>query len=83
MYHVDFNPPREPGKDDETGEPLVQRDDDKEDTVRERLAVYHRQTHPLVDFYRNKAERSKLEFIEIDGEGEVGEIQSRILRALE
>ncbi len=83
VYHVEFNPPREPGKDDETGEPLVQRDDDKEETVRERLEVYHRQTHPLVDFYRRKAERSKLEFIEIDGEGEVSEIQSRILRALQ
>jgi len=50
-YHVKFNPPKVPGKDDVTGEPLIQRDDDKEDTVRHRLAVYHAQTEPLVAYY--------------------------------
>ena len=51
-YHVRFNPPRRPGLDDETGEPLVQRDDDREDTVKKRLAVYHAQTEPLVAYYK-------------------------------
>ena len=50
-YHVTFNPPKQAGVDDETGEPLIQRDDDKEETVRKRLEVYHAQTRPLVDFY--------------------------------
>ena len=53
-YHVEFNPPREPGKDDVTGEPLIQRDDDKDDAIRNRLAVYDKQTAPLVSFYREK-----------------------------
>jgi adenylate kinase len=52
-YHVRFNPPRRPGLDDETGEPLVQRDDDREDTVKKRLAVYHAQTEPLVAYYKS------------------------------
>jgi adenylate kinase len=82
VYHVEFNPPREPGKDDVTGEPLVQRDDDQEQTVRERLDVYHKQTHPLVDFYQARAEASKLKFVEVDGLGEVAEIQQRIVREL-
>src|SRR3954471_10574375 len=51
-YHVKFNPPKVAGKDDVTGEPLVQRDDDKEATVRNRLDVYHRQTEPLIEYYR-------------------------------
>ncbi len=50
-YHVVFNPPKVEGKDDVTGEPLVQRDDDKEETVRKRLEIYHAQTKPLVEFY--------------------------------
>jgi adenylate kinase len=50
-YHVEFNPPRQEGKDDVTGEPLVQRDDDKEETVRKRLQVYHEQTSPLIEYY--------------------------------
>lgn len=82
VYHVDFNPPREPGKDDETGEELIQRDDDKEATVRERLAVYHRQTHPLVDYYRRRAQSSDLQFTEVDGRGAVKEVHERILSAL-
>ncbi|MFP4115531.1 MAG: adenylate kinase [Spirochaetota bacterium] len=53
-YHVDFNPPKEPGKDDVTGEPLIQRDDDKEDAIRNRLKVYKDQTAPLVEFYEKK-----------------------------
>jgi adenylate kinase len=53
-YHVEFNPPREPGKDDVTGEPLIQRDDDKEEAIRNRLKVYKDQTAPLVDYYEKK-----------------------------
>lgn len=53
-YHVDFNPPKEPGKDDVTGEPLIQRDDDKEEAIRNRLKVYDEQTAPLVEYYDKK-----------------------------
>lgn len=82
VYHVDFNPPREQGKDDETGEELIQRDDDKEATVRERLAVYHRQTHPLVEFYQRKAAESPLTFVVIDGNRDVDEVRKEILDTL-
>jgi len=54
-YHIRFNPPREAGKDDVTGEDLIQRDDDQEETVRKRLQVYHSQTRPLLDYYRDWA----------------------------
>jgi adenylate kinase len=57
-YHVDYHPPKESGKDDLTGEPLVQRDDDKESTVRKRLSVYHDQTKPLIDYYQHNASGS-------------------------
>jgi adenylate kinase len=83
VYHVEFNPPRAQGKDDVTGEPLIQRDDDKEATVRERLAVYHRQTHPLVEFYRGRSKRSGVRFVQIDGLGEVSVIEDRILESLQ
>jgi len=83
VYHVTFNPPRVAGKDDVTGEPLMQRDDDQEATVRDRLAVYHRQTHPLVEFYRARATRSSVRFFEVDGVGDVVQIEERILRALQ
>lgn len=82
VYHVDFNPPRETGKDDETGEALIQRDDDQEQTVRERLDVYQRQTHPLVAFYQGKANDDGLRFMEVDGRGEVRAVHERILSAL-
>lgn len=55
-YHVEFNPPKTPERDDETGDALVQREDDREETVRKRLAIYHKQTRPLVDYYRTWAE---------------------------
>ncbi|MFN2331720.1 MAG: adenylate kinase, partial [Halomonas sp.] len=57
VYHVEYNPPKEAGKDDVTGETLIQRDDDRESTVRNRLAVYHEQTAPLVDYYQAWAEQ--------------------------
>jgi len=82
VYHVEFNPPKEADKDDETGEALIQRDDDQENTVRERLDVYNKQTHPLVEFYRNKANNSYLRFVEVDGRGEMKDVHQRIVSAL-
>jgi adenylate kinase len=79
VYHVDYNPPRQSGLDNETGEPLVQRDDDREETVRNRLGVYHDQTRPLVDFYRNA---DAVKYHKLDGVGAVDEITQAILRVL-
>lgn len=79
VYHVDYNPPQRSGMDDETGEPLLQRDDDKEETVRKRLGVYHEQTRPLVDFYRNADAAS---YRCVDGVGGVDEIAQSILSVL-
>jgi len=83
VYHVEFNPPAKEGVDDDTGEPLVQRDDDKEDTVRKRLAVYHDQTKPLVSFYKDMAEESgTVKFISIDGTRGINEIMTEIQSSL-
>lgn len=83
-YHVIFNPPAQEGLDDDTNEPLVQRDDDKEETVRERLRVYHEQTEPLVAYYQSKAaENSSVTFARVDGIGTVDEIKDRIFNALD
>jgi adenylate kinase len=84
-YHVLFNPPREEGKDDQTGEPLVQRDDDKEETVRQRLKVYHDQTEPLIGYYSRWAEaggKGAPRYIRIAGIGRVEEIRDAIFAAL-
>lgn len=84
-YHVSFNPPKVAGLDDETGEPLIQRDDDREQTVKKRLEVYHAQTKPLVDYYSRWAaagERGAPEYRGISGLGSVEEIRSRIILAL-
>ena len=84
-YHVLFNPPREEGRDDETGEPLVQRDDDKEETVRQRLKVYHDQTEPLIGYYSAWAEaggEGAPRYIRIPGVGKVEEIREAIFAAL-
>ena len=82
-YHVVFNPPKVLGHDDLTGEPLIQRDDDKEETVRKRLAVYHEQTKPLVEFYSRLAARDrKPSCIRIDGIGEVDAINQAIISAV-
>ncbi|MGR8950032.1 MAG: adenylate kinase [Gammaproteobacteria bacterium] len=82
-YHIKFNPPQKEGFDDETNEPLVQRDDDKEATVRERLRVYHEQTEPLVDYYKKAAMTNEgLEFARIDGLGSVEEIKKRIFEVI-
>jgi adenylate kinase len=82
VYHIEFNPPKKAGSDDETGEPLVQRDDDHEDTVRDRLAVYHDQTHPLVEHYQQQANDSLLQYFRVDGRGNMDEIQKKILSEL-
>ncbi|WP_144733889.1 adenylate kinase [Extensimonas perlucida] len=84
-YHVKFNPPKVPGKDDVTGEDLVQRDDDKEETVRKRLQVYSEQTRPLVDYYRRWSEQDAAnapQYRVINGLGSVEEITARVLQAL-
>ncbi len=83
-YHVTFNPPKAEGKDDVTGEDLVQRDDDKEETVRNRLAVYHEQTKPLIDWYTRLArENDGMLYVRVDGIGGVQEIRDKIFDALE
>ncbi len=84
-YHIVFNPPKVEGKDDVTGEPLVQRDDDKEETVRKRLDVYHSQTEPLIDYYRTweKSGEAAPKYIRIEGVGKVDEICDQIFSALD
>ncbi len=82
-YHVAFNPPKVDGQDDITGEPLIQRDDDKEETVRKRLRVYHEQTKPLVSYYRQKAEQGAVRFSSIDGVGSVETIRDKIFSLLQ
>jgi len=84
-YHVKFNPPRIAGKDDMTGEPLIQRDDDREETVRKRLEVYRAQTRPLVDYYGRWAasgEQAAPRYRKISGLGAVEEIKRRVFAAL-
>ena len=84
-YHVKFNPPKVEGKDDVTGEALVQRDDDQEDTVRKRLEVYNQQTRPLVDYYSGWAARDPAaapRYRAIQGTGTVDQITERALAAL-
>ncbi len=84
-YHIKHNPPKVEGKDDITGEPLVQRDDDKEVTVRKRLEVYREQTRPLIDYYREwaAAEPGKApQYKRIEGVGSVEDIKARLFAAL-
>jgi adenylate kinase len=84
-YHVVFNPPRVEGKDDVTGEDLIQRDDDQEETVRKRLAVYHDQTEPLIDYYTKWAESGDSaapRYVKVAGVGKVEEIRDRIFTGL-
>ena len=85
-YHVRFNPPKVEGKDDATGEPLIQRDDDKEETVRKRLEVYQQQTRPLVEYYSawaTSGDPQAPRYRRIDGSGSVDEITARAFAALE
>lgn len=86
-YHVDFNPPKVEDRDDLTGAPLLQRADDREETVRNRLQVYHRQTAPLIEFYSALVARnnqtSNPRHIRIQGSGEIREIQQAILQNID
>jgi adenylate kinase len=85
-YHVLFNPPKVEGVDDLTGEPLIQRDDDQEETVRKRLAVYHDQTEPLIEYYTKWAESGEgaaPRYVKVAGVGKVEEIRDRIFAGLE
>ncbi len=85
VYHVEYHPPKVEGKDDETGEALIQRDDDKEETVRKRLDVYQAQTRPLVDYYGNWANSGDVaapKYRKISGVGSLEEIRARILDVL-
>lgn len=84
-YHVQYQPPKQEGLDDETGEPLIQRDDDKEETVKKRLAVYHEQTQPVIDFYARWAESEAADaprFVSVDGSQSVDDVAHRIQQAL-
>jgi len=83
VYHTVYNPPKVEGKDDLTGDDLVQRKDDTEETVRHRLSVYHSQTKPLVDFYQKlSAAQGKPKYSHIAGVGSVESITSKVLEAL-
>jgi len=82
-YHVVFNPPKVEGKDDETGEDLIQRDDDSEETVRARLTVYHDQTEPLITFYTGEADAGNCNYVKINGIGGVDEIRDAIFAGLD
>lgn len=84
-YHVLYNPPKVEGKDDVTGEDLIQRDDDKEETVRKRLEVYHAQTEPLIDYYSkwaNQGDANAPKYVRVKGIGQVEEIRDAVFKAL-
>ena len=82
VYHVVYNPPKVEGKDDVTGEALIQREDDKEETVRKRLDVYHEQTEPLVGFYKNLTSGNAPQYCYVAGVGSVDDIRSAVFKAL-
>jgi adenylate kinase len=85
-YHIVFNPPKKEGKDDVTGEDLIQRDDDKEETVRKRLDIYHSQTEPLVEYYKkweSSGASGAPKYIRIEGVGKVEEIRDQAFAALD
>ncbi|WP_018861007.1 MULTISPECIES: adenylate kinase [unclassified Thioalkalivibrio] len=84
-YHIEFNPPKVEGKDDVTGEDLIQREDDNEETVRKRLEAYHSQTQPLVEFYSKWADSGESDapkYVHIKGTGSVEDIRDQIFKAL-
>jgi adenylate kinase len=84
VYHVVHNPPQAQGIDDLTGEALVVRDDDKEETVRKRLEVYHQQTKPLLAFYQDLAQKNKnIRFGKVSGIGKVEDVYQRIMQAIQ
>lgn len=81
-YHTVYNPPKVEGKDDITGEDLVVRDDDKEETVRARLGVYHEQTAPLIEYYGKEAQVGQTQYLKFDGTKQVAEVSADIEKAL-
>ncbi len=84
-YHIDFNPPKAAGIDDVTGEPLIQRDDDKEDTIKKRLEVYHEQTELLVEYYSTQAQNgsnTSPKYVKVSGVGSLDAIKEKIFDAL-
>lgn len=83
IYHIIYNPSKQPGIDDITGEELIQREDDQEKTVRNRLRVYHRQTKPLVDYYQVEEDSQKLQYHEIDGSGSMDDVYNRIMESMD
>jgi len=85
-YHIEFNPPKVPGKDDLTGEPLVQRPDDEEDTVRKRIETYHAVTKPLVNYYLTWAQSAQAgtpRYLKFQGKGSIEDIRDRIFAAID
>jgi adenylate kinase len=85
IYHLIYNPPKTDAKDDVTGEPLIQRDDDKEETVRKRLEIYHAQTEPLVEYYARwsaNGEENAPKYVKIAGVGSVENIRDAIFASL-
>lgn len=81
-YHIVYHPPKVSGKDDETGEDLIQRDDDQEETVKKRLQVYHEQTEVLIDFYDHQQGQNAPQYIKVDGTQPVETVKTQILAAL-
>jgi adenylate kinase len=84
-YHVKYNPPKVPDRDDVTGEPLIQREDDREETVRKRLAVYHEQTEPLIAYYKEweaTGDPQAPKYRKVDGLGTVDAVRDAVLAAL-
>ena len=84
-YHIDFNPPKAAGIDDVTGEPLIQRDDDKENTIKKRLEVYHEQTELLVEYYSTQAQKvsnTSPKYVKVSGVGSLDAIKEKIFDAL-
>jgi adenylate kinase len=85
IYHVKYDPPKSEGKDDQTGEPLTQREDDKEETVRKRLQIYHEQTAPLVNYYQDWAKSDPAnapKYVRVEGVGGLDDIRDQILTQL-
>jgi adenylate kinase len=81
-YHIDYNPPNVEGIDDESGEALIQREDDKPETVLKRLDVYHEQTEPLTNFYKEISTRSELVYFSVDGSKSVNEVFENIKKEI-
>lgn len=83
-YHIEFNPPRVEGKDDETGEELIQRDDDQDETVRKRLSVYHEQTSPLINYYTELSNQNgtNIKYVNVNGMQDVKDVMQDIMSLL-